>query len=79
MANSAISDRLTSTRPVQASLERNWETNVLIDDKKFSQQVMKELFMENEKRAKVMPESTLEPAFIIWANRQVSDKLDFIT
>lgn len=40
---------------------------------------MKELFMENEKRAKVMPESTLEPAFIIWANRQVSDKLDFIT
>ncbi len=61
-----------------ASLERNWETNVLIDDKEFSQHLIDELFRKKEHLADVKVESELKESVVDWMKQSIADAIDFV-
>lgn len=61
-----------------ASLERNWETNIIIEDKEFADQVINDLFKNHENRAEVKVESELQTSFVDWAKQKIADALEYV-
>ncbi|MDZ7290946.1 MAG: phosphatidylserine/phosphatidylglycerophosphate/cardiolipin synthase family protein [candidate division KSB1 bacterium] len=62
-----------------ASLERNWETNVLIEDKEFAQYVVDELFKKQEEVAEIKVKSDLNKISIPERIKaKAADKIDFV-
>lgn len=61
-----------------ASLERNWETNIIIEDKEFADQVINNLFKNLENRAEVKVESELQTSVVDWAKQKIADALEYV-
>lgn len=60
-----------------ASLERQWETNVLIEGKEFADRVT-DLFRASERRSDVKVESELQVSFVDWTKQKIADALEFV-
>ncbi len=61
-----------------ASFERNWEANILVEDKNFADEVLNTLFKQNEDRAEIKVDSTLQPSLAKRMVNASADQLDKI-
>lgn len=62
-----------------ASLERNWETNILIDDQEFAKHTIKEMFRNKESLVDIKVASELKYSVFDIIKHHVADAVDFVT
>jgi cardiolipin synthase len=62
-----------------ASLERNWETNVLIDDRKFAEHTITELFQNKEANVEIKVTSDINYSVLEKMKHKIADAIDFVT